>query len=263
MLQEDPLRPAVVVDVGGGDARGASRGRGPAPELAAHVGDVRLGGDARVLAGLHRVLLGGQAEGVVAHRVQHVVAGHALEAGVDVGADVAERVPDVEAGAARVREHVEHVELARGRPTAAKPSASAPVGLGAQNVCVGLPPVLPLRLDLVRERGVVAVARARRRGAARRRRSWCGERTGPGGRGPPLVSCSSLGAVAQLVEHFHGMEGVRGSIPLSSTQLNSLTQLTQRTSPLERFLVHRCRLETNLSGSGRVPSGARVQHRTG
>ena len=28
----------------------------------------------------------------------------------------------------------------------------------------------------------------------------------------------SHGAVAQLVEHFHGMEGVRGSIPLSSTR---------------------------------------------
>jgi hypothetical protein len=25
------------------------------------------------------------------------------------------------------------------------------------------------------------------------------------------------GAIAQLVEHFHGMEGVKGSIPFSST----------------------------------------------
>ena len=63
--------------------------------------------------GLHRVLLGGQAEGVVAHRVQHVVAVHPLVAGEHVGADVAERVADVQARAARVREHVEHVELGR------------------------------------------------------------------------------------------------------------------------------------------------------
>jgi hypothetical protein len=35
-----------------------------APELALHVGDVRLGGRARVLARLDGVLLGGQAEGV-------------------------------------------------------------------------------------------------------------------------------------------------------------------------------------------------------
>lgn len=30
--------------------------------------------------------------------------------------------------------------------------------------------------------------------------------------------CAPFGAVAQLAEHFHGMEGVRGSIPLSSTR---------------------------------------------
>ena len=66
-------------------------------QLASVVGDVLLGGDPRVLAGLDRVLLGGQAEGVEAHRVQHVVSGHALEAGVDVGADEAERVTDVQA----------------------------------------------------------------------------------------------------------------------------------------------------------------------
>ena len=29
---------------------------------------------------------------------------------------------------------------------------------------------------------------------------------------------NSFGAIAQLVERFHGMEEVRGSIPLSSTQ---------------------------------------------
>ena len=33
-----------------------------------------------------------------------------------------------------------------------------------------------------------------------------------------LVSSWSLGAIAQLVERFHGMEEVRGSIPLSSTR---------------------------------------------
>ena len=33
-----------------------------------------------------------------------------------------------------------------------------------------------------------------------------------------LVSSWGLGAIAQLVERFHGMEEVRGSIPLSSTR---------------------------------------------
>ena len=86
-------------------------GQAQAAQLAAHVGDVGLGGDARVLAGLDGVLLGGQAEGVVAHGVQHVLAGHADEAGHDVGGDVAQGVPHVQALAAGVGEHVEQEEL--------------------------------------------------------------------------------------------------------------------------------------------------------
>ena len=134
-LQEDPLRPAVVVDVGGGDAPPRVVAEPERAQLAAHGGDVRLGGDARVLAGLHRVLLGREAERVVAHRVQHVVAVHAHEAGVDVGADVAERVADVQAGAARVREHVEHEELAPVGDGVEPVGSARPMGLGVQNVC--------------------------------------------------------------------------------------------------------------------------------
>ena len=61
---------------------------------------------ARVGAGLHRVLLGGQAEGVEPQGVQHVTAVHPEVAGVDVGGDVAERVPDVQSLTRRIREHV-------------------------------------------------------------------------------------------------------------------------------------------------------------
>ncbi len=64
-----------------------------------------------MLAGLDGVLLGGQAEGIPAHRMQHVEAAHPLVAGEDVGGGVAFRVADVQARAARVGEHVEDVEL--------------------------------------------------------------------------------------------------------------------------------------------------------
>ena len=103
-------------------------------ELAAHGGDVRVDRGAWVLPVLHRVLLGGQAERVVAHGVQHVAVVHAHEARVHVGADVAERVADVEPLAARVREHVEHVELRACPLRGSDASLSGPVGLGAQNV---------------------------------------------------------------------------------------------------------------------------------
>ncbi len=181
-LQEDPLRPPVVVDVGGGDAPARVVPEAQRPELAAHVGDVRLGRGPRMLAGLHRVLLGRKPEGVVAHRVQHVVAAHAHVAREHVGADVAERVPDVEACATRVREHVEHVELAPARDR--REAVGQRTGrVGRAERVVGLPPVLPLRFDLVRQRGVVAIARDVGR-SGRRVRHRCGERTGPRSRDP-------------------------------------------------------------------------------
>ena len=127
-------------------------------QLALHVGDVRLGGDARVRAGLHRVLLGGEAERVVAHRVQHVEAGHAAEARVHVGGDEAERVADVQPD-----------PLGYGNMSST--NRLGPIGdvariLGEQTGAVGrpehvlgVPAVLPRVLDLVGERRVVAVRR--------------------------------------------------------------------------------------------------------
>ena len=40
-----------------------------------------------------------------------------------------------------------------------------------------------------------------------------------------VISVVPNGAVAQLAEHFHGMEGVRGSIPLSSTRSDAIEAL--------------------------------------
>ena len=87
-------------------------------ELAAEVDDVGLGAGPRMRPRLHRVLLGGQAERIETQRVQHVAARHPEVAGVDVGGDVAERVPDVQALARRVREHVldEHLVGGHRRP---------------------------------------------------------------------------------------------------------------------------------------------------
>ena len=110
-LQEDPLRPAVVLDVGGRDRPAGVVAQAQRPQLPTHVRDVGLGGDPRVLSGLHRVLLGGQPEGVIAQAVQHVVAGHPLEPAVHVGADVAQGVSDVQSRPRGVREHVHDEEL--------------------------------------------------------------------------------------------------------------------------------------------------------
>ena len=133
-------------------------GEAEAPQLAPHGGDVGLGRDPRVLARLHGVLLGGQTEGVVAHGVQHVVARHPQVAGVDVGADVAERVADVQPHAGRIGEHVEHVALG---PISdpVEPLGQWARGVRCQERAFPLPTVLPVGFDLVGERGGVAVRR--------------------------------------------------------------------------------------------------------
>ena len=64
-----------------------------------------------MLARLDRVFLGRQAERVEAHRVHHALALHPCGAADDVGGRVALGMAYVEAVAAGVGEHVEHVEL--------------------------------------------------------------------------------------------------------------------------------------------------------
>ena len=154
-LQEDPLGPAVEVGVGGGEDAAAVVAQAEAAELALHVGDVGLGGHARVLSGLDGVLLGGQAERVVAEGVQHVGAEHPVVAGEHVGRDVTQRVADVQPGAGRVGEHVLDEELVRGQLAVGRGQRTNGVG-GLERAALG-PFALPAGLDLAGERRAVAV----------------------------------------------------------------------------------------------------------
>ena len=80
-------------------------------QLLAVAGYVGNGGHLRVLTGLNGILLGRQSVGIVAHRIEHVVALKALEACVYVRCDVSERVAYMQTGSRRIGEHVEYVEL--------------------------------------------------------------------------------------------------------------------------------------------------------
>ena len=51
-----------------------------------------------MLAGVDRVLLGRQSERVISEGMQYVMAGHPQVPGVHVSADIAKRVPHVQAG---------------------------------------------------------------------------------------------------------------------------------------------------------------------
>ena len=159
---EDPLRPAVVGGIGRLDRAAPVVAHPQSAQLGAVVGDVLGRGDRRMLAGLHGELLGGQTEGVEAHRVQHVAPRHPGVPRVHVGADVAEGVADVQPVVRRVREHVEDEQLLAG--------GGHLVGLGERAGRVRrlehtlvLPDVLPAQLDLGRRARRCSGTAARRR----------------------------------------------------------------------------------------------------
>ena len=136
-FEERPLRPLVVAGVARAHLAVPVERETDLVQLFAVAGDVLLGRHGRVLARLDGVLLGGQAEGVVSHRVQDVEALEPLVARVDVRGDVAQRVPDVQARSRRIGEHVQHIEF-------------GPRGVRFHLVGLVRPPAaLPFGLDLL------------------------------------------------------------------------------------------------------------------
>ena len=110
-LQEGPLRPLVVAGIARADLAVPVERETDLVQLLAVAGDVALGGHGRMLPRLDGVLLGRKAEGVVAHRVQHVEALLPLVAGIDVRCDITQRVTYVQTRSRGIGEHVEYVEF--------------------------------------------------------------------------------------------------------------------------------------------------------
>ena len=90
-LQEDPLRPPVIAGVGRIDLAIPVIRESQRLDLAAEGIDVGLGGDPGMRIGQDGILLGGQAVGVPAHRVQDVEPAHPFVAAKDVGRGIALR----------------------------------------------------------------------------------------------------------------------------------------------------------------------------
>ena len=141
-LQEQPLRPAVVLGLVCRDlARPVDRPAEPL-HLLADCGDVALGDLAWVAALTDGRVLGREAERVEAHRAHHVAAPAAVEMGQDVDHRVVEDVAHVQRPR-RVRQHLEQVELVR-------VGAGALGRTGHAEGLLVLPDALPLHLDLRR-----------------------------------------------------------------------------------------------------------------
>ena len=154
-LEEDPLSPPHVIGIDGLDGATRVVGKAQAPQLTAHGGDIGLGRDPRVLAGGDGVLLGGQAEGVVAHGVQDVPASHAGETGNDIGGDIAQRMPHMQSLARGVGEHVQQEELLL---VSIRPCERAHGIVGVEGA-LGLPAILPRGLDGLGQGGRVSERR--------------------------------------------------------------------------------------------------------
>ncbi len=104
-LGEQPLLPAIVVGLAGGDLTGPVDRQTQALQLGVLVGPLGRGH-----AVLHGGVFGGHAEGVPTHGLQDVLTQHPLVAGNDVTDGVVAHVPHVQL-AAGVGEHRQAVEL--------------------------------------------------------------------------------------------------------------------------------------------------------
>ncbi|OQC23896.1 MAG: hypothetical protein BWX70_02725 [Verrucomicrobia bacterium ADurb.Bin070] len=114
-LLEDPLRPLVIAGVGGVHLAVPVIAEAQRLDLLAEPVDVAFGCDRRMRAGFHGILLGRQAERVPAHRMQHIETAHALVPAQDVRRRVSLGMADVQPRTARIRKHVEAIELGLAR----------------------------------------------------------------------------------------------------------------------------------------------------
>ena len=110
-LQEGPLRPLVIGGVTGAHLTVPIVAEADLVQLLTIAGDVLIGGDFGVLAGLDSILLGRQTIGVITHGMQHVEAFQALVTRIDVAGNVTQRMSHVQTCSRGIWEHVENVEL--------------------------------------------------------------------------------------------------------------------------------------------------------
>ena len=110
-LQEDPLRPLVIIRICRVDNAVPVKGEADGFQLFAEVLDIRVRDDTRVLVGLDRIILGRESESVETDREQDVIALHTAFSGDDFKACIGFDVSDMHACAARIREFYQTIEF--------------------------------------------------------------------------------------------------------------------------------------------------------
>ena len=110
-LQENPLRPAVIVGVGRGELARPVVAEAERLQLPLERLDVLRGRDGRMSPRPDGVLFGGEAKRIPAHRMEHLLASHPTVPADDVSRRVALGMPHMQPGPRRIREHVQHIHL--------------------------------------------------------------------------------------------------------------------------------------------------------
>ena len=110
-LLENPLRPLVILRIGGIDFAIPVVGEAKRADLLAEAVDILFRGNSRVSASLYGILLGRKTECVPSHRMQDIEALHALVAAKNVGSRITFGVADMQSRTGRIRKHIKAVEL--------------------------------------------------------------------------------------------------------------------------------------------------------
>ena len=155
--QEHRLLVLVVAGIAGRDLARPVERQPHALELAPHGGDVGIGPGGGMRLVLHRRVLGGHAESVPAHGMDHVAAGRATVAGDHVAHRVVAHMPHVDAPGG-IGKHLQHVVFgARIVVAGAKSLAVRPHGLPMRLCFAGVVTVVQGSVpSLSRESGGVA-----------------------------------------------------------------------------------------------------------
>ena len=202
-LEEQPLRPAVVVGLAAGQLPAPVVGRPQPLDLGLHGGDPLPGDDPGVDPLGDGGVLRREAERVPPHGREHPEALHRLVAAQDVAQRVVPHVAHVDR-ARRVRVHAQVVEL------------RALIALVDLVRAALVPDLLPLGLE-----GLDVVPLAHRRGslpaAPTSPDAHFGAKEAPSRHPALLTWWAAPGAIAQLAERLHGMQEVGGSNPPGST----------------------------------------------
>ena len=110
-LEKDPLGPAVIGRQRGIDLAVPVIGEPQPLQLAAKGGNIALGDHRGMDAGPISGALGGQAKGIPAHWVQHVVALHAPHPCDHIGGGVTLGVADMQTVTGGIGKHIEHIKF--------------------------------------------------------------------------------------------------------------------------------------------------------